>query len=89
MEEFKYYLVSEKIYAYVWREFADIILEKSKEVFKDGSEADKKSRKQFLLTTLVRFLKMLHPFVPFVTEEIWADMPVANKRPLIIESWPM
>ncbi|MEK7607735.1 MAG: valine--tRNA ligase [Patescibacteria group bacterium] len=92
MEEFKYYLVAEKIYAYVWHEFADIILENSKDIFKNGNSADKKSRKQFLLHTLVRFLKILHPFVPFITEEIWSDMPeknIADKKPLIIETWPI
>ena len=89
MGEFKYYLVAEKVYAYIWREFADIILEKSKDIFKNGGDADRESRKQFLLRTLVKFLKILHPFAPFVTEEIWSDMPVAGKKSLIIESWPM
>jgi len=89
MEGFKYYLVAEKVYAYVWHEFADIILENSKSIFKDGNDADKKSRRQFLLRTLVRFLKILHPFIPFVTEEIWRDMPIVDKKPLIIESWPI
>ena len=89
MDEFKYYLVAEKIYAYIWHEFADVILEESKGIFKNGGNADKKSRKQFLLHTLAKFLKVLHPFVPFVTEEIWSDMPMTNKKPLIIETWPM
>ncbi len=89
MEEFKYYLVAEKIYAYVWHEFADIILERSKSIFKNGSDIEKKSRRQFLLRTLVQFLKALHPFVPFVTEEIWSDMPIADRKPLIIETWPI
>jgi valyl-tRNA synthetase len=88
MDEYKYYLVAEKLYAYTWKEFADIILENSKEIIANGTEADKKSRKQFLLHTLVVILKTLHPFVPFVTEEIWKDMPLADKKYLIIETWP-
>ncbi|HEU0081102.1 MAG TPA: valine--tRNA ligase [Candidatus Paceibacterota bacterium] len=88
MDECKYYLVAEKLYAYGWHEFADIILEESKEIMAKGSEADKKSRKQLLLRVLTGLLKALHPFAPFVTEEIWADMPVPNKRPLIVETWP-
>jgi valyl-tRNA synthetase len=88
MDEYKYYLVAEKLYAYVWREFADIILENSKEIFKSGSDADKKSRKQFLLLTLDRMLRALHPFAPYVTEEIWKDYPAFDKKLLIIESWP-
>ncbi len=88
MEEYKYYLVAEKLYAYTWHEFADIILENSKEILANGSDTDKKSRKQFLLHTLSHILKALHPFVPFVTEEIWKDMPIADKKLLIIETWP-
>ncbi|HEU5114688.1 MAG TPA: class I tRNA ligase family protein, partial [Candidatus Paceibacterota bacterium] len=89
MQEFKFYIVAEKLYAYAWHEFADIILEGSKEIFAKGSEADKKSRKQLLLRVLSGILKALHPFAPFVTEEIWSDMPVQNRRPLIVETWPI
>lgn len=88
MDEFKYYLVAEKLYAYAWKEFADIILEKSKDILANGSDAEKKSRKQLLLATLADILRALHPFTPFVTEEIWKDIPLADKKPLIIESWP-
>ncbi|HEY9583398.1 MAG TPA: class I tRNA ligase family protein, partial [Candidatus Paceibacterota bacterium] len=74
---------------YTWHEFADVIIENSKKVFKDGSEEEKKDQKQFLLATLATLLKVLHPFIPFVTEEIWKDMPVENKRMLMIEEWPV
>lgn len=88
MDEYKYHLVAEKLYAYTWHEFADVILEESKNILLQGSDFEKKSRKQFLLHTLVLILKTLHPFVPFVTEEIWKDIPVPDKKDLIIESWP-
>ncbi|MDP1625226.1 MAG: valine--tRNA ligase [bacterium] len=88
MDEFKYHIVAEKLYGYVWREFADVILEASKKVLAEGSDADKISRKQLLLHILEKSLRALHPFAPFVTEEIWKDMPIADKKPLIIEEWP-
>ena len=89
MDEFKYHLVAEKLYAYTWTRFADVILEESKKVLAEGAEAEKRSRKQFLLHTLEFILKGLHPFAPFVTEEIWKDFPVADKKHLMIETWPI
>jgi len=87
MDEFKFYIVAEKLYHYAWHEFADKILEDSKAIFQNGSETDKKSRRQFLLHTLDKLLRALHPFMPFVTEEIWADMPISGKKLLIVEEW--
>jgi len=88
MDEFKLYIVAEKLYHYAWHEIADKVLEESKAIFGNGSEAEQKSRRQFLLHTLAALLKALHPFMPFVTEEIWADMPIAGKKLLIVETWP-
>lgn len=89
MDNFRFYLASEKLYHYSWHRFADVILEESKKVLKEGNLEEIKSRKQFLLHTLSKLLKTLHPFIPFVTEEIWKDMPVDNKRMLIVEDWPV
>ncbi len=88
MEEYKFYLVGEKIYAYTWSRFADVIIEESKKIFESGNDKEKISRKQFLLDTLVHILKILHPFMPFVTEEIWSIIPIENKKLLIVENWP-
>jgi valyl-tRNA synthetase len=89
IENYRLYLAAEKLYHYTWHRYADVILEESKKILKEGSPAEIKSRKQFLLHTLVGILKCLHPFIPFVTEEIWKDMPVADKRMLIVEDWPV
>jgi valyl-tRNA synthetase len=89
MEEYKLYLVAEKLYHYVWHEFADKILEESKKVLQEGNIGEVKSRKQFLLHSLETILKALHPFMPYVTEEIWADMPKSDKNLLIVEKWPV
>ena len=89
MDEYKFYLVGEKIYQYTWARFADIILEESKTIFENGTNEEKLSRKQFLLETLIKILKILHPFMPFVTEEIWSMMPLNNKKLLMVEKWPI
>jgi valyl-tRNA synthetase len=87
MEEYKFYLVGEKIYAYTWSRFADIILEESKEIFSSEKELEILSRKQFLLSTLDTILKVLHPFMPFVTEEIWQTMKKDSSL-LMVQKWP-
>lgn len=86
MEEYKFYLVAEKLYHYVWHEFADKIIEDSKTVLAGTDEAGKASRIQFLLRSLRIILKALHPFMPFITEEIWGE--IEGKRHLLIEEWP-
>jgi valyl-tRNA synthetase len=78
MENFRFYLASEKIYHYVWHRFADEIIEESKK-----NEEIKSS----LPYILENSLKLLHPFMPFVTEEIWSMLP-NRKNLLIVESWP-
>jgi len=96
MEEYKLYLVAEKLYHYVWHTLADKILEESKPILGapgitegKGTNAEKKSRAQFLLHTLHVILKTLHPFIPFVTEEIWLTLPHNIERKLLmVEKWP-
>ena len=80
MDEYKFYFVAEKLYHYAWHELADNILEESKKIFKEGSEVEKKSRKQLLLHTLDKLLRALHPFMPYITEEIWSEMPTGMER---------
>lgn len=87
IEEYRFYMAAEKIYHYIWHTLADIILEDSKKIFTEGSEESKLSRKQFLLETLRTVLKILHPFMPFITEEIWQSIN-KDKSILMIEEWP-
>ncbi len=77
MDEYKFYLVAEKLYHYVWHEFADKILEESKTILDP-------SRQSLLLQIHKKILIALHPFMPFITEEIWSTN---EKSPLIIEPW--
>lgn len=88
MENFRYYLAAEKIYHYFWHTFADIIIEKCKPALQEGSEAEKASAQYTLYHILTTSLKVLHPFVPFVTEEIWAMLPKKDRELLMVEKWP-
>ena len=87
--EYKFHIVSEKLYHYAWHAFADMILEDSKKVFAEGSTSEKVSRAQFLLHTLYDLLKLLHPLMPFVTEEIWGLLPHSDDRLLMVTKWPI
>ena len=87
MQNFRFYLAAEKIYHYSWHTFADTIIEESKNIFKDGEERSK-SRKNMLLFLLREQLKLLHPFMPFITEKIWSIVP-ETKNLLIVEPWPV
>src|SRR3989338_6411251 len=70
MDEYKFYIVAEKLYHYFWHTFADIIIERSKKKILAGKNAD--SARTILYDHLTTLLKVLHPFMPFITEEIWS-----------------
>ncbi len=86
MENYRFYLAAEKIYHYSWHTFADIIIEESKVIIKEDSERAR-SRKNLLLLLLKDQLKILHPFMPFITEKIWSMIP-STKNLILIEPWP-
>ncbi len=82
MDNYRFYLAGEKLYHYVWHRFADEIIEESKE---------KPELNATLYYLLENSLKLLHPFMPFVTEELWAiinNTEYKTNRLLLIESWP-
>ncbi len=88
MDNLKIHIASDRIYQYVWNEFAAKIIEESKPILKDGQDSEKNSRAQFLLHSLKKILIVLHPFMPFVTEELYSLMPFSNNKILMVEKWP-
>lgn len=92
IEEYRLYMAAEKIYHYVWHELADKILEESKEIL-SGSDAETRSARQKVLAEcLTTSLKLLHPFMPFVTEAVWKRLPDNIRgdehEVLMVSSWP-
>ena len=69
------------IYDFVWHDFADKYIEETK------SKEDEET-KQTLAYLLVNSLKVLHPFMPFITEEIWSKLPLSKRGLLMVEKWP-
>lgn len=87
MDGFRFYMAGEKIYHYVWNTFADKILEENKERLYGDDIPEKYGAQAMLMLLLERSLILLHPFMPFVTEEIWQSLP-DRKELLIVAQWP-
>ena len=88
IEEFRIYMAAEKIYHYAWHELADKILEESKPILAGADASACASRAQLLLTLLDRTLRLLHPFMPFITEEIYQSMSTKDSKFLMVAKWP-
>ncbi|TSD02654.1 MAG: valyl-tRNA synthetase [Parcubacteria group bacterium Athens0714_16] len=89
MNGFKFYLAGEKLYHYFWHRFADVIIEETKLRLKSTDKKEKLSAQWTIIYILKTCLKTLHPFMPFITEEIWQNAPWnKNKEILMIEKWP-
>jgi valyl-tRNA synthetase len=90
IEKYNLYLAGEKSYHYIWRELADKILEESKEILQGEDIALIQARQAVLVECLVTSLKLLHPFMPFVTETIWQELPAKMKdsEMLMVAKWP-
>jgi valyl-tRNA synthetase len=90
IEKFNLYLAAEKAYHYIWHELADKVLEESKPII-NGEDADIKAARQYVLKEcLVTSLKLLHPFMPFVTETVWQHAPkeIKDQDILMVAKWP-
>ncbi|MBI3020136.1 MAG: class I tRNA ligase family protein [Parcubacteria group bacterium] len=90
IEEYRLHLAAENLYAYVWHEFADKIIEESKPILSGANEEAKQTRAAEILYIWTNCIKLLHPFMPFITEEIWSMLPDKFKRQelLVVEQWP-
>ena len=63
------------VYRYWYNELCDVYIENSKAIIRDGSEEERQSALQTLYTALETALTLIHPFMPFITEEMWQRMP--------------
>lgn len=77
METHRYDLAAKAIYEFVWDQFCDWYLELSKPILnsEDSSAESLLGTRRTLLTTLETVLRLSHPFLPFMTEEIWQQIP--------------
>jgi len=85
LERFALHEAAQAIYQFVWHELADVYLEESKQQLKDPKLAN--STQIILAYSLVKILKLLHPFIPFITETLWVKIQLADKKMLMVEKW--
>ncbi len=86
-DHYRFDQAAQLIYHFFWHDFCDQYLETAKE--KLNNEQDQAETFASLFYVLTITLKLLHPFMPFVTEEIYQKLPLENKKDLlIIEDWP-
>jgi valyl-tRNA synthetase len=75
MEEYRFPAAALEVYAFVWNDFCDWYIELAKLPLQGGDPARRRSAQRALCDALDGALRLLHPFMPFVTEEIWQKLP--------------
>jgi valyl-tRNA synthetase len=89
IDSFRLDLAVDAVYHFVWDRFAAEILEESKVILKGTDEKAAASRATTLYALLATSLKLLHPFMPFVTEAIWQQLPKKESDMLMVAKWPV
>jgi valyl-tRNA synthetase len=87
LEELRYNEAANAAYQFVWSRFCDWYLELIKPVLASGSEAHASETRATAAWTRDQILKLLHPFTPFITEELWAKTAERDAL-LIVSEWP-
>ncbi len=87
MDTYDIGLAAGKIYDFVWNEYCDWYIELAKKRLYGEDPEAKKTVQKVLVTVLEGILKLLHPFMPFITEEIWSYLPTTTGD-VIVAPWP-
>ncbi len=88
LENFDMGVAAQKVYDFIWNTFCDWYIELSKNRFNSTDEVKKKNVENVLAYVLTDILKLLHPFMPFISEEIYQALP-HEEGFLMMQSWPV
>ena len=81
MDKYEFHNVGNELYSFIWEDFCDWYIELTKSNMTETT-------KTVLLDTLTDILKLLHPFMPYVTEEIYQKLPIKDAESIMISSYP-
>lgn len=87
IEKYDIGLAADDIYDFIWSDFCDWYIEIVKPVLYSDNAEEKTNTVKVLLYVLENILKLLHPFMPYITEEIWQALP-NREEALIVSKWP-
>ena len=88
MDRYELGVAAQKIYDFIWDDFCDWYIEFTKARLQGENAQAKEQAQQVLCYVLTETLKLLHPFMPFITEEIWQALPHAEGEFLMLQKWP-
>ena len=87
MEKFELGVAAQKVYDFIWDSYCDWYIELTKARLQGEDEEAKRNAQQVLCYVLTETLKLLHPFMPYITEEIWQALPHQGDY-LMLQQWP-
>ena len=88
MDRYELGVAAQKIYDFIWDDYCDWYIELTKTRLQGEDEDSKVRAQQVLCHVLTQMLKLLHPFMPFITEEIWQALPHEGDF-LMLSDWPV
>ncbi|MCD5414505.1 MAG: valine--tRNA ligase [Clostridiales bacterium] len=87
INKFELGLAAQKLYDFVWSEYCDWYIEMTKSRLYGTDEDNKKTALYVLTYVLENILKLMHPYMPFITEEIWSSLPTVSGD-VVVATWP-